>query len=52
VKNKKQLVMEECRKELALNFETPAVRILAYYGNQLGLTADEMGELMRKAVKS
>jgi hypothetical protein len=51
VKNKKQLVMEECRKELALNFETP-VRILAYYGNQLGLTADEMGELMRKAVKS
>jgi hypothetical protein len=60
VKTKKQFngrefaskVMEECHKELAMNFETPAVRILAYYGNQLGLTADEIGELMRKAVKS
>lgn len=51
VKNKQE-VIQECRKELAMNFETPAERILAFWGSQIGLTAKEMVREMRKAEKS
>ncbi len=39
-------VIAECQFELASNFESPAIRIIAYHASRLALTYEEFARLL------
>lgn len=47
-----QRVIEECQTQLAINFDIPARDIVSYYGSKIGLSYDEMRELLRSLCRS
>ena len=46
----KEQIIDACRKEIAMNFECPAERILGFYGAKLGMSSKEMDELLRSLI--
>ena len=46
----REQIIDACRKELAMNFECPAERILGFYGAKLGMSSKEMDELLRSLI--
>lgn len=43
-------VVDECSRELALNFDLPANSILALYGAKLGLNGKQMFKLLASEI--
>jgi hypothetical protein len=43
---RRQEVLEDCRYELSVNFQKPAIAILMFHGARIGLTYEEMGQLI------
>lgn len=41
-------VIDQCRRELAMNFDCPAAQILRVYGAKLGMTGDEMRQQLEE----
>jgi len=44
-------VIEDCKRELATNFEVSALRILAYYGAKLGVGANRMRAILTDSAR-
>jgi len=44
--------LEECRKELAMNFDRPAYEIVSYWASRIGKTYDEMRQMLRATCES
>jgi hypothetical protein len=43
---RRQQVIEDCRYELSVNFQKPAIAILMFHGARIGFTYEEMGQLI------
>jgi hypothetical protein len=43
---RRQEVIEDCRYELSVNFQKPAIAILMFHGARIGLTYEEMGRVI------
>lgn len=47
----RQDVINQCKFELATNFECPSEQILGVYGSRLGLNSREMYELLASQIQ-
>lgn len=41
-------VIAECQRELAINFDAPAIRIIEFHATRIGLTRNEMSRLIQQ----
>jgi hypothetical protein len=42
----REAIIDECKRELATDFRRTVPEILNFWGGKLGLSADEMGDLI------
>jgi hypothetical protein len=48
--NRTQEVVNDCREELLVNFEKPAIEIIAQHGARLGITYEQMSILIDRSL--
>jgi len=48
----RQEVIAECLRELQINWEWPAVKIMEFHGEKIGLSVDEMRVEIKKLRES